>query len=76
MYRVVETLSNLLADVFPKADDIARRSHLHDLAIVRHTVESGVDQQSAFAIHRLDVERHLHVCGVHVLVLQDYRIKF
>ena len=76
MHWVAETLSNLLADVFPNADDVAWRSHLHDLAVVGHSVESGVDQQTALAKHRLDVERHLHVGGVHIFVLQDYRIEF
>ena len=76
MHHVAKGLSNLFLDVFPNPDDVARRSHFHDLAVVGHTIESGMDQQSAFAEHRLDVERHLHVCGVHVLVLQDYRIKF
>ena len=76
MYRIAEALSNLFADVLPYPDDIARRSHFHDLPVVGHTVESGVDQQTSFAEHRLDVERHLHVCGVHVFILQDYCIKF
>ena len=76
MYRIAEALSNLFADVLPYPDDIARRSHFHDLAVIRDTIESGVDQQTSFAEHRLDVERHLHVCGVHVFILQDYCIKF
>ena len=76
MHRVAETLSNLFADVLPYPDDVARRSHLNDLAIVRHTVKSGVNQQTAFAEYRLDVERHLHVGGVHAFVLQDHRIEF
>ena len=59
MHWVAETLSNLLADVFPNADDVAWCSHLHDLAVVGHSVESGVDQQTAFAEYRLDVERRL-----------------
>ena len=76
MHWVTETLAYLFTDVFPDTDDVARRSHLHDLAIVWHPVESGVDQQPAFAEHRLDVEGYLHVCGIHVLVLQDHRIEF
>ena len=76
MHWVAETLSNLFSDFFPNTNDVTRRSHLNDLAIVRHTVKSGVNQQSAFAEHCLDVERHLHVGGVHIFVLQDYRIEF
>jgi len=76
MHWVAETLSNLLADVLPYSDDITWRSHLHDLPVVGHTIEGGVNQQSAFAKHRLDVERHLHVGGVHAFVLQDHRIEF
>ena len=76
MHWVAETLSNLFADVFPKADDVARRSHLNDLAIVRHPIEGGVNRQAAFAEEGLDVERHLHVGRIHVFVLQDYRIEF
>ena len=76
MNRVAETFVNLSADVFPYPDDMARRSHFHDLAVVGNTVESGVDQQPSFAEHRLDVEWHLYVGGVRVLVLQDYCIEF
>ena len=76
MHKVAETLPNLFADVLPDADDVARRSHLHDLPVVRHVVESGMDQQSAFAKHRLDIERHLHVGGIHAFVLQDHCIEF
>ena len=76
MHWVAETLSNLFSDFLPNTNDVTRRSHLNDLAIVRHTVKSGVNQQSAFAEHCLDVERHLHVGGVHIFVLQDYRIEF
>ena len=76
MHHVAEALANLLADVFPNTDDVAWCAHLHNLAVVRDTVESGMYQQSAFAEERLDVEWHLHVGGIHVLVLQDYRIDF
>ena len=69
MHHITKALAKLLADVFSDSDDIAGRSHLHDLAIVWHAVESGVNQQAAFAEERLDVERHLHVCGIHVSVL-------
>lgn len=69
MYCVAEALANLFADVLPYSDDVARRSHFHDLAIVWHAVESGVHQQPAFAEHCFNVERHLHVGGIHVLVL-------
>ena len=44
MHGVAETLANLFSNVFPQSDDMARRSHLHDLAVVRHTVESGMNQ--------------------------------
>jgi len=76
MHRVAETLSNLFADVLPYPDDVARRSHFHNLTVIRHSIEGGVNQQAAFAEEGLDVERHLHVSGIHILVLQDYRIEF
>ena len=76
MHWVAETFANLLADVFPNADDVAWRSHFHDLTVVGRTIKSGVNQQTAFAEHRLDVERHLHVGSIHVFVLQDHRIEF
>ena len=76
MHEVAEALANLFADVFPDADDVARRTHLHDLAVVGNSVEGGVNQQSAFAEKHLDVERHLNVGGIHILVLQDRSIEF
>ena len=76
MHCIAEVLAYLFANILPDADDIARRSHLHNLAVVGHTVKSGMHQQSAFAEHRLNVERYLHVGGIHVLVLQDFRIEF
>ena len=71
MHEVAEALANLFADVFPYADDVARRTHLHDLAVVGNSVEGGVNRQSAFAEKRFDVERHLDVGGIHAFVLQD-----
>ena len=76
MHNVTEALANLFADVLPNTDDVAGRSHLHNLSVVRHAVEGSVHQQPTLAEHRLDVERHLHVGGIHVLVLQDHRIEF
>ena len=76
MHWVAETLAYLFPYVLPNTDNVAGRPHLHDLAVVRHSFEGSVHQQSAFAEHRLDVERHLHIGGIHVLVLQDYRIEF
>ena len=76
MYRIAEAFANLFADVLPYADDMARRSHLHNLAVVRHTVESGMHQQTAFAEQCLDIKRYLNVSGIHVLVLHDYFIEF
>ena len=76
MHQIAEAFPYLFADVLPDADDVTGRSHLHNLAVVGHAVEGSVYQQPAFAIERLDVERHLHVGGIHVLVLQDHRIEF
>lgn len=76
MHRVAETLADLYADVFSNTDDMAWCPHFHNLAIVRYTVEGGMDRQTAFTEHRLDVERYLHVGGVHVFVLQDDCVKF
>ena len=76
VYRVAKTLAYLFADVFPYSDDMAGCPHFHNLAVVWHAVECGVDGQTAFAEHRLDVERHLHVGGIHVFVLQDDGVKF
>lgn len=70
MHWVAEVFANLLADVLPNTDDVAGGSHLHDLAVVRHTVKSGENQQAAFAKQRLDVERHFHIGSIHILVLQ------
>ena len=39
MHWVAEVFANLLADVLPNTDDVAGGSHLHDLAVVRHTVK-------------------------------------
>ena len=71
MHHVTEALANLSSDVLSHTDDEAWCSHFDDLAIVRHTVEGGMDRQSSFAEERLNVERHLDVCGIHVLVLDD-----
>ena len=76
MHRVAKSLAYLFADVLPQADDEARRSHLDDLTVVRYAVEGGMDRQPTFAKDCLDVERHLHVCGIHVLVLDDDGIEF
>ena len=76
MYRIPKTFANLFPDVLPQPDDEARRSHFHDLAVVGNTVKGGMNQQATFAEQGLDVERHLHVCGVHALVLQDDCIEF
>ena len=76
MHRVAKTLANLLADVLPQSDDEARCPHLHDLAVVWHTVKSGVDQQTAFAEQCPDVEWHLNIGGIHIAVLKDNGIEF
>ena len=76
MHHIAEAFPYLFADVLPDTDDVAGRSHLHELAVVWYPVEGSVYQQPAFAIERLDVERHLDVGGIHILVLQDYRIEF
>ena len=71
MHHVAKRLANLFADVLPHTDDEARRSHLDDLAVVRYAVEGGMDRQPTFAEERLDVERHLDISGIHILVLDD-----
>ena len=76
MHRVAESLANLFPDDLPHADDEARRPHLDNLAVVRHAVESGMDCQPSFPEQRLDVERHLNVSGIHILVLQDDGVEF
>ena len=76
MYHVAKSLVYLFPDVLPHTDDEARRSHLDDLSVVRHTVEGGMNRQASFAKDRLDVERHFHVCGIHILVLDDDGIEF
>ena len=76
MHLVAETLANLFADVLSQPDDEAWCPHLHDLAVVWHTVKSGVDQQTAFVEQCLDVEWHLHVSSIHIAVLKDNGIEF
>lgn len=76
MHCVAKALANPFPNVFPQSDNEAGRSHLHNLPIVWLAVKSGVDHQTAFAEYHLDVERHFHIGGVHVLVLQDDSIKF
>lgn len=76
MHPIAKTLADLLADILPNPDDMARCPHVHNLTVVWHTVEGGMDGQTAFAEHRLDVERYLHVGGIHVFVLQDDSVKF
>jgi len=49
MDRVAEGLPDLFSDVFAQADNVARRSHSHDLPVVRHTVEGGMNQQTPLA---------------------------
>ena len=85
MHGVTEALAYLFTDVLPDADDVTWGSHLHNLAVVRDTVESGVNQQATFAEESFDVmlwsatlrsERYLHVGGIHILVLQDHCVEF
>jgi len=76
MHYVTKSFPNLLANVFPKSNDMARRSHADDLSVVWHSIEGGMNQQPALAKQCLDVERHLHVGGIHVLVLEDDGIEF
>ena len=76
MHRVAKSLANLFSDVLPHTDDEAWRSHLDNLPVVWHPIKGGMDRQPTFAEERLDVERHLHVCGIHILVLDDDGIEF
>lgn len=76
MHQGAEGFANLFADVLSYAYDVAGSAHFHDLAVVVDTVEGGVNQQAAFAEESFDVERHLHIGGIHILALQDYRIEF
>ena len=76
MHHVAKTLAHLFADVLPHSDDEARRSHLDDLTVVRHAVEGGMDRKPSFPEDCLDVERHLHVCSIHILVLDDDCVEF
>ena len=76
MHCVAEALANLFADILSYPNNMAKRSHFHHLAIVRHPIESGMNQQTTFAEYCFDVERHLHVGSIHVFVLQNYCIKF
>ena len=75
-YRITEGLSYLFANVFTDSDDVARRSHLHDLAVVRHAIEGDMNRKATFAEKRFDVEWHLDIGGVHIFVLEDYCVKF
>lgn len=76
MNLVAETLANLFADVLSQSDDEARSPHLHDLAVVWHTVKSGVDRHTTFAKQYLDVEWHLNIGGIHITILKDDSIEF
>ena len=76
MHHIAKGFSNPFADVLADADDVAGRSHADDLSVVGHAVEGGVDRQPAFAEQGPNVERHLHVGGIHILVLQDGGIQF
>ena len=76
MHCIPKTFPNLFPNVLPQPDDEARRSHFHDLAVVRNTIKGDMNQQATLAEQGLDVERHLHVCCVHAFVLQDDCIEF
>ena len=76
MHHVAKSLANLFADVLPQADDEAWRSHLDNLTVVWHPIKGGMDRQPTFAKDCLDVERHLDISGIHVLVLDDDGIEF
>ena len=76
VHHVAETFPDLLADVFSDSDDMARRPHADDLPVVWHPIEGGMDQESPFAEHRLDVERHLDVGRIHTFVLENDGIEF
>ena len=76
MHHVTEALANLFADVLPHTNDEARRSHLDNLPVVRHAVKSSVNCQTSFSKERLDVEGHLDISGIHILVLDDDGIQF
>lgn len=76
MHHVAKSLAHLFADVLPHTDDEAWRSHLDNLPVVWHAVEGGMDRQPTFAKERLDVERNLNVCGIHIFVLDDDGIEF
>ena len=68
MNRVAKTFADLFPNIFPQPNDEARRSHPHDLPVVWHPIEGGMEQQPTLAEHRLDVERHLDVGCVQALV--------
>ena len=76
MDHVTKTFTYPFSDVLSQSNNETRCAPLHDLTIIKHTVESGMHQKATFAEHRLDVERHLHVSGIHTFVLQDDRIEF
>ena len=76
MNGVAEGFPDLLSDVFAKTDDVARRPHFYDLAIVRHSVKGGMNQQPSLTEERPDIERNLNIGGVHATVLQNNRVKF
>ena len=76
MYYIAKVLSNLFADVLADTDDVAGRSHADYLSVVGYAVEACVDRQPTFAEQGLDVKRHLNVCSIHILVLQDDGIEF
>ena len=56
MDRITKTLADLFPDVLSQSNNKTRHSHFHDLSVIRHTVESGMDQKSALAEYRIDVE--------------------
>ena len=76
MNHIAKRLSDLLPNILPQTDDITWRAHPDDLSIVWGSVESGVNQQPAFPEQCLDIERHLHIGSIHVLVLENDGIKF
>ena len=76
MEDVAKGLAQLLTDVFPHPDDVARPPHLDNLTLIGYAIEGGMNQKSPLAKQRFDVKRNLDKGGIHLAIAEYHRIKF
>ena len=76
MHLIAGLFADLSADILAYAENVSRRAHPHQTALVKDTVKLGGNRGAAAAEFSPHIPGKFNICPVQPFNLPDYGIKF